>query len=127
MVQTSYTKLILNISEWFVRRNSIIDGRIRSSHYTSPSTQSQDSQTHTVHTGLLGRNNIYVISNSGIQKKKVIGFDGLTLDVNAVLSRTDGVVPQRSTIAEAPGRKLGQKKRQKKYRLCVCVADIMTD
>jgi len=48
------------------------------------------------------------------------------LDVNGERSRTDGVVPQRSTIAEAPGRKLGQKKGQSKYRFCVCVADIMT-
>ena len=91
----------------FVRRNSVMDGgRIRSSHYTSPSTQSQDSRTHSVHTGLLGRHDIYVIPNSGTKKKK-IGFDGLTLDVNGERSRTDGVAPQRSTIAEPPGRKLG--------------------
>ena len=111
-----------------------MDGRIRYSYYTSPSTQSQNSQTHTVHTGLLGRHDLYVITNNVMQKKiiKVIGFDGLTLDMNGERSRTDGVVPQRSKITEAPGRKLCQNKRKSKYRLCVCVcvcvcvADIMT-
>jgi hypothetical protein len=41
------------------------------------------------------------------------------LDVNGERSRTYGVVNQTSTIAEAPGRKLGQME-QSEYRLCVC-------
>ena len=52
--------------------------------------------------------------------KKVIGFDGLMLGVNGEHSCTDGAVPQRSTISDAPGRKLGQKKGKSKYHICVC-------
>jgi hypothetical protein len=60
----------LKYIKWFVRRNSIMVGRIRSSHYTPPSsTQSHDSQTHTIQTGLLERQDSNVIPNSCIQKE----------------------------------------------------------
>jgi hypothetical protein len=103
-----------------------MNGRTRSSHYTSPSNTQSQIRKHTSCTQSYLNDMIVTSFQTAAYKTKVIGFDGLKLDVNGERSRTDGVVPQTSTIAEAPGRKLGQK-GQSKYRLCVCVADIMTD